>query len=179
DEIFLFSEPANLPVAPGGTLYRSDAFPARFSMFSDYFGNRVPTGVYSMALWVDPNNTLAESNEINNASLVWSTINITNGLAARSSAGGPATPSSVQSSAISAQEAYNGKILPGQGAARKVRISATPHGGRQIELLDQGGGTDSGPLLKTSQPQTWSKVAHARQQVIFPVAEKKPMPISN
>jgi len=129
-----------------------------------------------MALWVDPNNTLAESNEINNASLSWSTINITNGLAARSSAGGPDTPSSAQSSAMSAQEAYNGKILPGQGTAHKVRISATPQGGRQIEFLDQGSDTESGPQLKASQSQIWSKVARARQQVIFPVTETKPMP---
>jgi hypothetical protein len=171
DEIFLFAEHANFATDPGGTLYRDDAAPASFSLFFDYFGNRVPTGVYYLALWLDPDNSLAESNEINNASLSWGTVGISSGFSssARSSGGtGSITPG----------EAYNGKILPGQGSMRKVRISATPQGGRRMEFLGTGASSGSGPRLKAAA-HGWSKLARARQQVIFPVAEMKPMPKSN
>jgi C1A family cysteine protease len=172
DEIFLFSEPANFDIGPGGTLYRDNSSPGSFSIFFDYFGNRVPTGVYYLALWLDPNNFLAESNEINNASLSWGTVNINSGLSSNARSSG-------KTDSIAPGEAYNGKILPGQGSMRKVRISATPQGGRRMEFLTDGESSGSGPRLKAPASHGWSKLARARQQVIFPVAEMKPMPNGN
>jgi hypothetical protein len=176
DEIFLFSEPANFNVDPGGTLYRNDSAAASFSLYFDYFGNPVPDGVYYMALWLDPNNYLAESNEFNNASVSWGTIGIGGGagVSARASQLGGTPPS------MAPGEAYNGKTLPDrQASVRKVRISTTPQGGRQTAFLDDGTVADSGPQVKAAESHRWSKVARAMQQVISPVTETKPMPKAN
>jgi hypothetical protein len=175
DEILLFSEPASFDLAPGGTLYRSGSAAARFSLYFDRFGNPVPDGVYYIALWLDPTDWLAESNEFNNASLSWGTIGIgVAGVAARSDRG---TASFTETGAPISGEAYNGKHLPErEGAVRKVQISTGPEGGRRMDLLGAGAAADSGPRVKAAESQEWSKVARARQQVIFPVAEMKPMP---
>jgi hypothetical protein len=95
---------------------------------------------------------------------------------ASSSAAGQRPPS--ESAALSEGEAYNGKTLPARhDAVRKVRIRDVAPGARQMEFLDDG--ADAGPLVKPAENHTWSKVARARQQVIFPVAERKPMPAGN
>jgi hypothetical protein len=174
DETFLFSEPANFALDPGGTLYRDDAAAAPFSLYFDYFGNPVPDGVYFIALWLDPNGFLTESNETNNASLSWGTIQIGVGQGVGSAARERAFG---ESSSMAAGEAYNGKTLPAQrGLMRKVRIGSTPDGGRRMEFLEPSAATDAGPQLRTVETPRWSKVARARQQVIFPVTEMKPMP---
>jgi hypothetical protein len=180
DEIFLFAEPANFATTPGGTLYRDDSAPASFSLFFDYFGQRVPTGVYYLALWLDPDNSLPESNEINNASLSWGTVGISSGFNSSSTAGRSDTRSSRDTGSITPGEGYNGRMLPGlQGSMRKVRISATPQGGRRMEFLHDRAPSGSGPRSKAAEFHGWSKLARARQQVIFPVVEMKPMPKSN
>ena len=173
DETFLFSEPADFDVYPGGTLYRDDALAADFSLYFDVFGNAVPDGVYYIGLWLDPNESLAESNEFNNASLSWGTIGI--GVA------GVGSDASAQRSADATsrapQEAYNGKILPElKGSLRKVRVSTTSPDRRRAQFLGEGAVPDIGPRVKVAESRRWSKIARARQQVIFPFAEMKPMP---
>ena len=132
DETFLFSEPANFDVYPGGTLYRNDSSAAGFSLYFDVFGNPVPDGVYYIALWLDPDASLAESNEFNNASLSWGTIGIgVAGVGADTSA-----RLSAETSSVAPAEAYNGKILPEfKGSVREVRISTTSQGRRRMEFL--------------------------------------------
>ena len=74
-----------------------------------------------------------------------------------------------------AGEAYNGKVIPArEGSVRQVRIRPRPTG-RRMESLD-GGPSDAGPRVKAAEAPRWSKVARAAQQVIFPIAEMKPMP---
>ena len=167
DEISLFTEPASLDVEAGGTLYRNDSAAAGFSLYFDAFGNPVPDGVYYVALWLDPNETLAESNEINNASVSWGTIGI--GAQAGVSAAAPDLPLP--------GEAYNGKALPPRdGSPRMVRITTTAQGDRRLDALDAGPPADAGPRVKAAESPYWSTTARARQQVIFPVREMKPMP---
>lgn len=174
DEIFLFGERANFDLAPGDDLYRDDSSAATYSLYFDYFGNRVPTGVYSLALWLDPDDSLTESNEINNASLSWGTIGISSGSSLSSAAGRLRTHASPEIDSMTGGEAYNGKVLPArQGSMRKVLISATPQGGRRMQFLD------TAPRVKADTTHTRSKLARARQQVIFPVTTTKPMPKTN
>lgn len=174
NEIFLFSEVSPYTIAPGGTLYRNDSIPAAFSIFSDNAGYPVPTGVYYLALWVNANHSLTESNTGNNASLSWGTLSITNGLGAGVTAGMPAP--AMRSASMTAMEAYNGKRLPAPDApVRMVRIRETAPGSRVMELLGDDD-TDPGPATSAEPARTWSKEAHARHQVIFPIAEAKPMP---
>jgi hypothetical protein len=175
DETFLFSEPANFDVNPGGTLYRNDSSAAGFSLYFDVFGNEVPDGEYYIGLWLDPNASLAESNEFNNASLSWGTIRI--------GVGGSDTDTRAQlaaeSSPVDPAEAYNGKILPTrQAAARSVRITTASQGRRVMEFLGEEAVDDAGPSVKAADAPRWSKTARARQQVIFPVTDMKPMPSS-
>jgi hypothetical protein len=58
---------------------------------------------------------------------------------------------------------------------RRVRVSSTPQGGQRLESLDAAAAA-AGPRVKAAESPRWSKVARARQQVIFPVTEMKPMP---
>lgn len=174
DEIFLFSEPANFDVVPGGSLYRNDSSSAGFLLYFDRQGHRVPDGVYYMALWLDPNGSLAESNEFNNASLSWGTIGISRAASLGAGASDVGGSPSSEPGAIVPGYAYNGKTLPAP-AVRKVRLSTTPQG-RQTEFLGEGAAADSGPRVKAAESHQWSKTARARQHVIFPVIDMKPMP---
>jgi hypothetical protein len=173
DEIFLFSEPANFDLNPGGTLYRDDSLAAGFSLYFDAFGDPVPDGVYYLALWLDPYGFLVESNEFNNASLSWGTVSI--GVAGF--AAGARARSAAETSAAAPGKAYNGKVLPNlQRSVRKMRLSTTSLGRRQAQFLDEDGLADFGPRTKLAESRRWSKMGRARQQVIFPVRETKPMP---
>jgi len=173
DEIFLFSEPAGFDVYPQGTLFRNDASAAGFLLNFDREGHRVPAGTYYIGLWLDMNGALPESNEFNNASLSWGTINIGNGLQASSN-----PQSFAETSSAATGEAYNGKILPEPASVRQLRLRTTPAPDPLADPLDQGVGPERVAQLDGS-PSQWSKVARARQQVIFPVVEMKPMPKSN
>jgi len=170
DETILFSEPANFDSYPGGTIFRDDESAAGFSLYFDTYGNEVPDGTYYIALWLDPNNSLAESNEYNNASLSWGTIDIgLAGLAARSTLG--------VSDSLAVHKAYNGRVLPQpRSIMSKVYISTMSQGLRRMDVLGQAAADDDGPSMRAAEPQRPSKVAQARQQVIHPVAEMIAMP---
>src|SRR5262249_45372205 len=87
------------------------------------------------------------------------------------------TRSSPAGTSLATGEAYNGKVLPDRHAAvRKVRISETAQGNRAIEFLDKDPAAKSRPRLRMAKTHTWRKLARGRQQVIFPVSERKPMP---
>src|SRR5262249_54367907 len=68
DEIFVFGEQATFSLNPGHTLFRDNSSPATYSIVTDFRGNPVPDGEYFLALWLDPDNEVVESNEINNVS---------------------------------------------------------------------------------------------------------------
>jgi hypothetical protein len=175
DEIFLFSESTILNVEAGGRLYRDDSAAVGFSLYYDVFGNPVPDGVYYISLWLDPNGWLAESNEINNASLSWGTIGIDNNWLTATSE--PALASSTDTGLAIAGEAYNGTTLPArEGSVRKVRLSTLADGTRQMEPLPQAVSSPGDGAAQPAGPAAPSKIARARQQVIFPVTEMKPMP---
>lgn len=176
DEIFLVQDSVYFEIEPDSGVYRDETFPAYFSLYYDYDDRPVPAGEYYMALWLDPDNSMAESNEINNASLSWGTIGLAGGLGLQTGrAATPAEPPAASSPLI-VGKAYNGKVLPSrQVSMRKVRISTTPQGGRRLEFVD-GGAASAGPQMRARTAHHRSKTAHARQQVIFPVQNVKPMP---
>jgi hypothetical protein len=179
NEIFLFAESAGFAIPPGGTLYRDDFAPGYFSLYYDTSGYRVADGVYYIAFWLDPNNGLAESNKGNNASLSWGTVRVHSGFGFSRDAlqdGGAAA----ENETIVPSKVYNGKTLPArQASSRKVRISTTAQGNRQMQFLDDGTDTVSAPRLKAAESHPLSKLARARQQVIFPVSEMQLMPDGN
>jgi len=175
DEIFLFGENADFELDPGDEVFRDDSSPGTFSLFFDFLGDRVPVGVYYLALWLDPDDSLRESNEDNNASFSWGTVGIGSGSGLRSQASSQDAVTSTDDHPIDAGEAYNGKILP-SSAVRKVRISETADGSRKMEFLDKGAGATGSPRVKPAEARRRSKWARARQQVIFPVVTMKPMP---
>ena len=173
DETVLFSEPANFDVYPGGTLYRDESSAAGFSLYFDAFGNPVPDGDYYIALWLDPYASLVESNESNNASLSWGTIAI----GAAGIGSDTRARRSAETSATAPGKAYNGKTLPEpRGFGRRVRLSTISQGRRQTDFVGEDAIDDGGPRGKAAESHQWSKLARARQQVIFPVTEMKAMP---
>ena len=133
----------------------------------------MPDGVYYIALWLDPNGFLAESNEINNASLSWGTIGI--GQTGLSAAAAPGVAAMTALGSPIAGEAYNGKMIPArEGSVRQVRITTTANG-RRMESLDGGPATPARACRQRRRRAGRRSPARA-QQVIFPIAEMKPMP---
>lgn len=169
DDTLLFAEPVGFAVDPDTTVYRDEWSAASFSLYFDQFGNRVPDGVYYIALWVDPDDSLNESNDFNNASLSWGTIPVGGWITAEAEA-------SAAASVTGPGAAYNGKTLPArQDVLRRARLSSTPGGGRHMQFLDAGAAA-AGPRVGAAAPRRWSKAARAAQQVISPVTEMKAMP---
>ncbi|MEE4357121.1 MAG: C1 family peptidase [Desulfococcaceae bacterium] len=159
DEIFLFYEDAGYSLASGETVYRDDNSAASFSLYEDAFGYSVPSGTYYMALWVDDLNEVDESNELNNSSLGWKTIDI----------GGY-----YRSAESTAGNAYNGRKLPPPDVRmRKVRITDTGDGGRNLEFLDENAVTGPEAGEESAVPP---KTVSSKNQVIFPITEAIPMP---
>src|SRR5437762_1438833 len=62
DEIYLFYEEAPSVFRVGHRLYRDDANPASFDFTVNAFGYPVPDGTYYVALWVDDQREVEESN---------------------------------------------------------------------------------------------------------------------
>jgi C1A family cysteine protease len=174
DEIFLFAEEASAALGPGDTLYRDESFPAEYSLLVDFFGDDVPSGEYFLALWLDPAEDIEESNEINNESLSWGTVLIDNDFGLARALADPVAPPLAAPAGVAGGKAYNGKVLPaGPVSMRKVRITSTPEGGRQVQMLPD---PPSAPQVKSDAPHRRTKVARAKQQVIFPSHTMKRMP---
>ncbi|QTA80582.1 Peptidase, C1A family [Desulfonema limicola] len=181
NEIFLFYEDAGYSLEPDITVYRDDNSAASFYLHQDAFGSAVPAGTYYMAVWVDDLNEVEESNELNNSSIGWSTIEI--GGYSRSAAvpvnrvrrlnGLNTIETGEDSSSAAGGKAYNGRKLPPSDVLmRKVQIADTQDGGRSLKFLDEqpvaSPNTSKGTVLL---PKTVSSKNH----VIFPVAEDIPM----
>ena len=126
-----------------------------------------------MALWVDDLNYEEESNELNNASYCWGTVNINMfGYGAGLNQSGSETIYSKNhktglNSKLS-KKAYNGRKLPSKNILlRKVEISRTPAGGFAIKPL--------GKKIKSGYiPHT--KKNSSKAKLIFPSAGQIPMP---
>src|SRR5262249_49746060 len=154
-----FVESANLDITPGGTLYRNDSAPGYFSLYYDSSGNPVADGAYYIAFWLDPNNALAESNEGNNASLSWGTVSVHSGFTFGRDARDQSSTAAAENDASVPGKVYNGKTLPGREASlRKVRISTTTHGGRKMQLLDDGTTGPNVPRLKEAESHPLAKL---------------------
>lgn len=178
NDILLFSENSAFTTPPGFYLYRDDNSAGYFNLYRDVRRNPVPAGVYYMGLWLDPENRLSESSEINNISIGWGSFSIGGffGGAQNSSNANSAKQAHVQSGAMPPGAAYNGKKLRGKAAAiRKVRISDTPDGGRQLEFLDDGPAPGEQGLAPLQDAQA-RKTGGAMQHVVFPFENARAMP---
>ena len=195
NETFLFYEPAEHLLEPGGYVFRDDTNPAYFNLYVDAFDDVVHFGTYYMALWVDDLEFIEESNELNNYSLGGDQVQVF-GSSAPAVAGrrdrglrpaGAGALSAGSDLSVPERRAlsrlYNGHELPDrQILVREVEIKRTPQGG--ISLSVTGDETFSPvphslPLLATDGGEEFP--AHAKQQqsansVIFPVIEELAMP---
>lgn len=176
NEIFLFYETATYYLAPGEYIYRDGRNAAYFNLYRDYWGQSVPSGTYYMALWVDDQNAVEESNEMNNGSYSWNTVSITgtslsaNNIAANSLM---AAPESDKGNHLSGK-AYNGKKLPPASVTqRRVQISRTPSGGMTMRFLGQEELTEQKHGAQEILP---AKTVSAGSSVISPVTKRMSMP---
>jgi hypothetical protein len=97
-------------------------------------------------------------------------VAIDNGFSLRRQSTGALTATPSSTGLMSEAKAYNGKVLPGRAASiRKVRISATPQGGRQLVM-------EPGPQVKPQETHHFTKRNRALQQVIFPSRAMKRVP---
>src|SRR6185369_6161659 len=103
----------------------------------------------------------------------WGTVTITRALSASSAAAAQSTASPPYES-LTAGDAYNGKMLP-DASVRTMQIRAAAPGAALADSTE----ADGGPQVKAAENHAWSKVAHAREHVVFPVVEAKPMPSGN
>ena len=65
-------------------------------------------------------------------------------------------------------------MLP-DASVRTMQIRAAAPGAALADSTE----ADGGPQVKAAENHAWSKVAHAREHVVFPVVEAKPMPSGN
>ena len=183
NEIYLFYEPTQYILAPGEYLYRDAWSPAYFNLYQAYNGDSVPAGTYYIALWVDDRNVEAESNELNNGSYSWGTVQV-GGSWWRSSenrsksADGDAADWDDDTEAGREGVAYNGRQLPTpsdlsfkKGVLRRTldRRRGVVTGERSDPASQQLGVL---PVVDVKR----EKEIFARTGVIFPTSVKTKMP---
>lgn len=196
NEILLFYEDATHILEPGRYVYRDDTVPAYFNIYVDAFASNVPSGSYYMAVWVDDQGDVEESNELNNYSLGGNRVRVSYTSSPVSAAAGdrrsaPGVASAavqpsrlVQPSRQVLDRLYNGHELPPHDAlVKQVRIERTPQGGTSLTVVADATSSDTTPL-SLSQDSDEAFPVHTRQRwssdtVIFPVIEEFPMPQNN
>jgi len=107
-DLKIFSEYAP-SLAPGMYAYRTGSTAATINMNKDISGRLIPTGTFYVALWVDPQGLVAESNEYNNVSTSWNTVYNRSGSTLSKSASKDLSPALA---AKNGNAAYNGRSLP-------------------------------------------------------------------
>ena len=171
NEIYLFYETAGYYLEPGHMIYRNSASAASFNLYRDYSGNIVPSGVYYLALWVDDLNKENESNEYNNGSYSWSTVNISTYQARPDKAESKMIylgKDIINSSSKSSWKAYNGRKLPSKNIAlQKVEVRRTAGGIMTMNVLDTN-------IMAGTVPKT--KKISSKAKLIFPSTVEIPMP---
>ncbi|BBL76677.1 CARDB domain-containing protein [Methylomagnum ishizawai] len=175
-------------LAPNQAVSRDDFSnppPLPFNVNYDEDSNKIPVGIYYVALSVDEENMVQESDE-DNFSYYWDYAYLPTDWFASAK---PATQAQAASGALSAtastgtatqafqngQAAYNGKRLPGQVAQlRKVRIGQTLGGQRTMEFIDEG--LNVGTASASKAEHTYTKRIRGANAAIFPITQAKPMP---
>lgn len=173
NEIFLFFEQADFYLNPGEMICRDSSNAAYFNLYQDYLNHIVPSGIYYMALWVDDLDHENESNEINNGSYCWGTVNINIpgyglGLDKSNSKTIYSENHKMGSNSKLSRKAYNGRKLPPKDILlQKVKISRTLTGGFAMKSL--------GKKIKAGYiPHT--KKNSSKAKLIFPCSGQIPMP---
>jgi hypothetical protein len=162
----LFWEQGSYILQPGQYIYRDQATPAYFNLFTTVNQQWVPAGTYLMSLWVDDENAELESNEYNNYSTGSTQLPISYSVnyGARDKT----------ANSIPAQSAFNGKKLPSDTTlARKVEITYVD-GKPQLKMLDQPARSRSDQVL--SAKSGFAKQAGARDRLVFPRSVRHSMP---
>jgi hypothetical protein len=171
---FVFYEDATFSLSPGGKVYRRENNAASFSLHWDAFGNAIPSGQYFMALWIDDQDQVAESNELNNTSLGQSTVRL--GLSSAKSVTESDDPWG-QQIAESSGRMYNGKALPPpELVVRKVNIEVGMDGKKRLEFI----GESKQSYLQSSEvaddAPSFRKTNQAADPKVFPVVSSRAIP---
>ncbi len=175
NEIYLFYEQAGYYLDPDEYLYRDDSSAAYFNLYTDFYGNSVPSGTYYMALWVDDLNAEDESNESNNISYSWGSVGVGASQLSVSTDSTDGSFNNVDSEAenLLTGKAYNGKRLPDNSVImRRVRIDRSASGTISMRFLDR----ENSEMKIGSQQAPHSKTMSSSASVIFPSTTKKAMP---
>lgn len=163
NDYYLFYEDIPFSIAAGSNVYRDESIAAHFNLKVSAFGNRVPAGTYYMAVWADDLDEIEEANERNNISWGRSTVTVS-----RFTYTGQSQETTEDSTGF---RQFNGKVPPSaQVLMRKVEISVTPDGGRQLRMLD------TEPYVGTQSESLMLKTTKSRDIGIFPVTKEMPMP---
>lgn len=174
----LFAEPVSFPLDVGEMVYRDFFSSASFNLYYDNSSRAIPNGYYSMILYADSQDQIAEGNELNNESFSWGYVSI--GFGAQSN---NQTAKSISRSAFTAGNtgvahsvAYNGKRLPAKDIkVRPVRISDKIGGGRILEFLDQADAPAKG-TTNQAKGRKFHKTLQSHDKIVFPVKELSAMP---
>jgi len=173
NDIYLYTETMTEDLPVSEYFYRNSSNPGYFNLLTDVNNDAVPSGTYYMALSVNPDHSIKESDYDNNTSLAWGTVDIGNTGSKRVSATGHDALNPAEGVKLQGR-AYNGMTLPsGSMTLQKVEISSTPEGGRQVKMLK-----DSGPLrtVRSRDAHIFRKIVESRQKVVFPSNKAIPMP---
>ncbi|WP_150047316.1 C1 family peptidase [Methylomonas rhizoryzae] len=180
----LVSDRTSSTLEAGYLFYRDDSNPYLFDLYLDANGNFIPNGYYYMALWIDDENVVAESDELNNTSYSWGYVSV-NSLFGAAQSGASKTANAIAAKSTAAatassgsHSAYNGKKLPDKFAkARKVRIAQTADGNRTLTFLDTNKtqSTEAPKMQRTAQ-HLFKKHVDSADKAVFPAAQRQAMP---
>ena len=181
NEIYLFSEPIQYILAPGGSVYRYSWNAKSFNLYQTYEGYSVPAGTYYMALWVDDLDVERESNELNNGSYSWGTVQIGDywGSVNRSVSDGGKMTGDRSNPLVTHGNgmAYNGRRLPTADELRwkKIELKRSVDGRRGVVMA--GENDPSGQQMAAgSIVSKERKTISAMTEVIFPTSSQIEMP---
>ncbi|EGV27865.1 peptidase C1A papain [Thiorhodococcus drewsii AZ1] len=178
DDYYLFYEDTPFNLEPGEYVYRDESIPAYFSMTG------LPAGIYYMAVWANDLSEIAESNVRNNISWGWGPISW--GLGSSEVLGADRSDRPVISRYQTGERSclFNGRDFSEKPVElRKVEIVATPSGGRQMRLVDEGkpglvmsSSASTAPGVMETGSLRLPKTIESRDIGVFPVGEEHSMP---
>lgn len=162
NERYIFTESAGTALQAGYSLNRGPSNRGNFNLLTTTSGAAIPSGQYYMAVWVDDQRIIDESNEGNNASLGQSLFTISTASAARERLADD----------VEARQQFNGRVLPStQVLMQRVEIVAGKSG-REFRMMDSDA---TGPAVEAEE-EVQTKCNSSETFRVFPEVAEIAMP---
>lgn len=162
NERYIFTETAGTALQAGYSLNRGPSNRGNFNLLTTTSGASVPAGQYYMAVWVDDQRVIDESNESNNASLGQNMFVISNASAARERLADD----------VEVRQQFNGRVLPStQVLMQRVEVVAGKSG-REFRMME----SDATSPAMEAEEEVQTKCNASETFRVFPQVAEIAMP---